>query len=245
MMLLLYILFAIWSILVFICYRSLPVPKQQESLPEDQKMPKKNTAFDILTRDTKLAVHESGHTVVGWLCTTTTQIPSVTIENANGGITMIYSFIIENTNTNINTNTNTNTNNAWCKLVIDLAGVAAESFVFGKPVQSKPAASDLSKALSKAKMLIGTKPPWDIPAIETSLPFEKMFTEITLKEAAVLKHGYAMAKRLITKHSVGYYRLVNTLLAKKTITEEDIKEALGSREAVKLWGRFSGKPSFL
>lgn len=191
-------------------------------------MPKKNTAFDILTRDTKLAVHESGHTVVGWLCTTTTQIPSVTIENANGGI-------IENTNTN----------NAWCQLVIDLAGVAAESFVFGKPVQSKPAASDLSKALSKAKMLIGTKPPWDIPAIETSLPFEKMFTEITLKEAAVLKHGYAMAKRLITKHSVGYYRLVNTLLAKKTITEEDIKEVLGSREAVKFWGQFSGKISFL
>lgn len=206
---------------------------EKDKIPEEHKMPeqiKKTEPKRSLAVEVTLATHEAGHTVVAWQCSGVTSVPSVTIEDKNGGITLIkYALDFAN---------------PWCLIAIDLAGLAAEFFASQKPVRSIASQNDLVEALHKVSDAKRTTCPWKF-VDGSSLPFEKMFPDISANEAAILKQCYVVAKKLIEKHSIEYYKLVSLLLQKKTISETNVTQVLGPRGRIALYGQLAREAKFL
>lgn len=191
----------------------------------------------IHTTETMIAAHEAGHTLTAWQCNLVDSVVTVTIithGSADGSV--LFNFKIGN-----------QTDYVWCHLVIFLAGIAGEIYSFDNiPIKAKAVATDLAKAKSLAKALINTQPPWNqSDTTQASLSFNKVFTKITSEEIAILNIAYTKAKELITKHNIIYNRLISALLTKKTLSDLDLIEVLGSRDGIRFWNKNFGKATFL
>ena len=206
-----------------------PAPKPLERQPADHSKVFANRA----------AVHEAGHTVTAWCCTLVHEVPEVTIEDEEGGVTRTWLY------------NHDSHESRWCDMVIFLAGMAAEIAAFGK-VKTRGCGPDIERALFQAKKIVDSgnlTPPWKSPSRKKSLEFEKMIHALDLQQAKVLSEGYRMAYSILEAHGNKFYKVVSVLLAKKTASAADIESVLGPRAFVKIMGVTVAagwlKPSFI
>jgi hypothetical protein len=121
----------------------------------------------------------------------------------------------------------------WCHTVILLAGMAAESMVYGK-TWSKGASLDLFSARSCAELLcskgVPPPPPWAPQWSGPVLPFAQIYVPpLSTQEQAVLELSYRYARSLLTRRDVEFYRLVSLLLHRRTMAGCEVGAVLGPR----------------
>lgn len=169
----------------------------------------------------RIAVHEAGHAVAAWSWTLAVNV-QVRTEKADGGGEVTYDRLIGNDPAAT----------LWGMLVIKLAGVAAELFVF-RVFRAKNAESDLAMALSIAGELVGIGAGERYARESCSFFFERVYSD-TLEpaELRVLNAAYLQAKALVVNHDVRYWRLVSLLLACGNVTEKQMETVLGTRAPV-------------
>jgi len=166
------------------------------------------------TRETKTAIHEAGHTIAAWFCTFIDDVKSARIE-ANGGEVRHSSSAF-------------GADFTWCRMVIALAGVAAEAKVY-KRWRSGEAKEDLMRVREFATKVVGTKPPWGV-LFAPPQGFESVYkSPLSSDESHVIRSAYAMARLLLDKHEIRLYRCAGLLLHRRKITSSDLTAALGSR----------------
>lgn len=171
----------------------------------------------------KIAIHEAGHFIIAWSCSHVTEITKAQINDYDGFVT--YYMINDGSN-----------DNAWCELVIAIAGVAAEVKTYGK-VASAPAKSDLEKALYLAHQL-GNYVPKNIPDIK-SLDFKSMFKNISDRECFLLSAAYRQAKEIIDNQKEKFYHVTVLLQNLKIIDESHVKQIMGTRAHITIIGLFA------
>jgi ATP-dependent Zn protease len=172
------------------------------------------------TDETKTAIHEAGHVIAAWFCTFVDDVKLARSEATGGEV----QYTVHDVNI---------ASVAWCRMVIALAGVAAEARVF-KRWRSIESRSDLNRARELCARVVGTKPPWE--ALEPAPQhFESAF-EATLSksEAEAIRHAYAMAKLLVQKHEIRLYRCAGLLLHRRVVSNTDLKAVFGSRTLIRV-----------
>jgi len=187
----------------------------------------------------RAAVHEAGHVVAAWCCTLVHQIGDITIEHKQGGLTAFWTIQKESSESH------------WCYIVILLSGMAAEMAAYGK-TRSGGCGPDLESALEKAKLIIksgDSTPPWSAPPRKYTPDFADMIVALDPERKRILTASYHMAHAILEAHGNDFYRVVTTLLTRKTASASDIESVLGPRAFVKLMGipvaRGWTKPTFI
>lgn len=207
---------AIWTLLVQFWHEK--TGKLKSSAPDASAMPSPTPLPD--TQDAKTAIHEAGHMVAAWFCTFIDDVKSARIA-ATGG-TVEYTVI--------------DTEFApvmWCRMVIALAGVAAEARVF-KRWRSIEARDDLRRARELSAYVVGTTPPWKALESKRHLVEAAYTPALSENEAEAIRHAYAMARLLVEKHEIRLYRCAGLLLHRRTLTSADLTAAFGRRAFIRV-----------
>lgn len=187
-------------------------------------------AASVDTQECRLAVHEAGHAVAAWCCTLVAEVTVATIEHKgkdwSGGL-VNYSYYGTDW-----------LEGRWCKLVIALAGVAAEAMVYSR-WRTSGSEIDLAQALAIAEDLAGVAggkidPPWrrlgGNEAAGSAPDLARAFkTKPSAAAAENLEEGYRMARRVLRSHGGAFFKVVSMLLAKKSTSKTDIEALLGKR----------------
>lgn len=180
------------------------------------------------TIDERTAVHEAGHLLISYYCSDVVKVTKCSIdvdESGNAITTGIWKL----------------DRNKWNELVVMLGGIAGELSLYNK-FRSGGASSDLMVARSLATDIINSNilPPWTTDDITVyNLPFSNMFTtELSIEEEIILNTAYNKSKSVLVVHQNLYIKLINLLLEKRTITEDDVEKILGSRFAIQFLGNF-------
>ena len=182
------------------------------------------------THETQAAIHEAGHTIAAWFCAFVADVKSVHIAvSTHGGASGETHY-----------QGDLSAHRAqWCYVVIALAGIAAEAKVF-KRWHAGKASTDLLRARELATSVVGTKAPWkalDAPEQRFELAYEPA---LTAGEVQTLRQAYVMARLLLDKHEVRFYRCAGLLLHRRKVSSTDLTAALGSRSFTKLAAMLSG-----
>ena len=182
----------------------------------------------------QIAVHESGHAVVAWCCTIVTRIAQAVV-GSDGGFVDYAIQPFDSSDVR------------WCKIVLCMAGAAAEITVFGK-IRSGESRSDLAEARSLTEGLIGkgdSTSPWRIKWVgPKSLPFAQIYVPtISPEEETILANAYVRAKELVQAHGDRFYALVTELMEKRILDEQDLERILHKRSFVQLVGMM--RPTFI
>lgn len=128
---------------------------------------------------------------------------------------------------------------AWCKMVVALAGIAAEAVTYGR-WRSGEAAFDLLTARTYAQHVLRTEPPWPGRPVPER-PFERAYSPaLTEEEAVVIRQAYAMARHLVVHHQVSLARAAGLLLHRHEVDQTDIELLLGNRALVRVAARPHG-----
>ncbi len=196
----------------------------EAEIPPEVRVP---GAASVDTQECRLAVHEAGHAGAAWCCTLVADVDLATLEHKNkeweGGL-VSYSFYgldwMED---------------RWCKMVITLSGVAAESMVYSR-WRTYGSGPDLTKALKIAESLASAtspvEPPWrrlgvaSGPAPNLARAFKTKPSHAAIEN---LEEGYRMARRVLRSHGGAFFKIVSMLLAKKSTSQTDIEAVLGKR----------------
>jgi hypothetical protein len=180
-------------------------------------------------------VHEAGHAVVAWHATGVRHITEVRLHDEGGGHVQLHYIVDESYGDDSDAS-------RWCRLAILLAGVTAETLVYGR-CQTRGAADDLVRARELAQRIYA-HPPWVDRAAPT-LCFDRMFYD--KPKGRVLDNlsiGYRMARRLLRARELPFYRVVGMLLARRVVRGTELSDVLGIRVftmVVGFWGpRFIG-----
>ncbi len=188
-----------------------------------------NQHLDALdTVECRLAVHEAGHAVTAWCCTMVTDV-SITIEAKGGGghVTwMMHGDGVDET---------------WHRLVIALAGAAAEAMIYKRSRPENSSKYDFGRAHEYAETIGNAPAPWSDPGGPT-ISFEKIYA--SPPSPAVRKNlesAYRMASHVIRAHGRDFYRLVSLLLAHRTVKEHDVTRILGHRAPIRLLAPFGAR----
>jgi len=119
----------------------------------------------------------------------------------------------------------------WRRLVIMLAGAAAEAQVFGGSIghyDDAQTAHDLSEELALRK--------FEAPAFEWSGPaFKLPIMDGSAKSIALTKTAFVAAWKIVEVFGLKFDRVVQLLLTRRTLRESDVEEVLGSRLASKFF----------
>jgi ATP-dependent Zn protease len=196
------------------------------AIPHELRVP---GAASVDTAECRLAVHEAGHAVAAWCCTLVSEVTIATIEAKDRGAGWDGGFV------NYTYYRTYWSSGDWCKMVIALAGVAAEALVYSR-WRSTGSERDLLQALEIAEGLVAKGAaehiPWqrlgETPGRAPDLG--KAFK--TRPPAAVaenLNEGYRMARHVLGSHGGAFFKVVSMLLAKKSTTRADMEQVLGKR----------------
>lgn len=192
--------------------------EHRDTLSRDQE----SAAIDTI--ECRMAVHEAGHAVAAWCCTMTTDV-SITIEAKHGGLVtwMMHGDGVDVT---------------WHRLVIALAGAAAEAMVYRRSRPEASAKDDFRAAREYAEAIGVALAPWEDPG-GPMISFEKIYAPPLSPDARKnLEAAYRMARHVIRAHGRDYYRIVSLLLAHRTVTERDVVRILGHRAPIRLLAPF-------
>ena len=159
----------------------------------------------------RTAIHEAGHLIVAWACSSVERVEEARIDAAGGHVRLVYRG-----------------RSLWSQLVVKLSGVAAETLVYSRG-PARDAKQDLLLSLGIATSLVGTEPPW--PALdEPYLNFVRLYdVPITVAEEVVLQRGYQMARRICRTHRSMLETMANLLLQRHEVTADDLTTALPCR----------------
>lgn len=182
----------------------------------------------IETEEIRTAVHEAGHVVVMWAHTSLLQINHATIDAPGGG-----GLVSHKNSTDCD-----DRDYGWCMTVVKLAGIAAETYVFGRS-HARNAREDLICARQHADQALGCEAPWELPDPKLSkVALGRAFRDpLTPDELRVLQYAYTTARFIIDGRRGAYYRLVSLLLTKRTISHGEIEEVLGWRGILNIYPR--------
>lgn len=176
----------------------------------------------------RIAVHEAGHAIAAWFCSSVFRIQSVVMDESGGGyVDYVISY-----------NKKDERPKYWCNLVIALAGVAAEVKIYST-VRSHPARLDLAYARQLAEKLSKTESdfPWYFDAAAPTLPFEEIYeTPLSNKENEILSNTYRYVSRLLLVRTKQHHKLVVYLLKHRQISEKQLCSLLGSRQLITAFG---------
>jgi ATP-dependent Zn protease len=179
--------------------------------------PRRQSRRPVDSNECRMAVHEAGHALVAWACSTVLDIHDVTIELKTGGHVHYRRWVKEEPDYH------------WCDGVVSLSGLAAELLVYAK-TKSKPAEKDLTDALAAVRQVGESRPPWGrLPTLIHPSFAPAFATRPSNAELAALGQCYSMARHVIVSHGDKLDRLVALLLTKRTVTEKEIESLLGGR----------------
>jgi len=171
------------------------------------------------TQEAKTAIHEAGLVVAAWFCTFVDEITLAQIHDEGGDVRHVVRGSSEAV--------------AWCRMVITLAGVAAEAHVYRR-WRSGESSFDLSRVREVARTISGTRPPWHTLRLAAHHGIDKAYAPpLTTSEADVIQAAYAMARHLLVRHEIRLYRTAGLLLHRRSITQADLVAALGSRTLIR------------
>lgn len=172
----------------------------------------------------RTAVHESGHTICAWLSAHVTRIEETVLLNDS-----VFRGRMQFVMTEVDSHTG-----MWDRIVVLLAGIAAESVVFGT-FRSMEASYDLTSARDLSILLVargrGPEPgatlcPWKTPSSQEELfDVSKVFRSIPegSEEAKILNACYQRAKHIIRDHDDVLRRMAHELFSKKKLTHQDVR----------------------
>ncbi len=175
----------------------------------------------------RAAVHESGHTLLGWFSLYAKNVQSVIIHGDGGGATHFASRIDRPAA-------------CWDMIVVVLAGVAAEMAVFGSG--GRGAKKDFETARTFAQKIIAEESarvpavcPWKHIKMDKSLDFRTVFSPAPSKrECEILRICYDRARSLLLTHCAVLDKLTAELDKKGSLTEADLLRLLGPRPWTRL-----------
>lgn len=182
----------------------------------------------LLTQEHYIAVHESGHALCAWSCRLVKEIDKVhTVMESRGGLThfTLYDF--------------DTVPGQWCDLVITLAGMAAEIKVYGR-THSGRSHGDLTRCFEIADYLAQANeltPPWKKTPTRTTLPFHKMFRQLSPTQRSIIDQAYDMAHLILHRYDDKFHHLIRVLLDKKNLGIPEVEDALGSKSMMRWFPR--------
>lgn len=183
-------------------------------------------------------IHEAGHALVAWHCTAVADVLSVNTKRSGDGALgghVTNAWLVNAPQPALD----------WCRLVVSLAGIAAEMMVIRR-ARSGPASEDLMSAAALCRSIVqagGVDPPWPAPR-DRRLAFERMFIEqLTEEELRVMRSGYAMARDLLGQRPIALARLLTLLIERPIVRGDDLRPALGPRPVAStaLWRTLSSE----
>jgi hypothetical protein len=169
----------------------------------------------------RASVHEAGHAVAAWLCTAVLAVHEVRVGHVRGE-PFGHVRLTERGSAE------------WCRLVIVLAGVAADQCIYRAKARSRPYASDLNQARALAAVLSGQAPPWSVEG--PTLPFTSLLEGLSDGERAVLDVGYRRAAALVRSHRNAVLHVASALAASGEVGQSKLEEMLGSRDMTRAIG---------
>ena len=174
------------------------------------------------TQEVKTAIHEAGLVVAAWFCTFVDEVSLAQIHSEGGEVTHVTSGTPDDIDV------------TWCRIVMSLAGVAAEAHVYRR-WRARESSYDLSRVRVFAKTVANTTPPWRKLKLPEHRGVDKAYTpELSQDEADVVRAAYAMARHLLVRHESRLYRTAGLLLHRRRVTQADLTAALGSRALIRL-----------
>jgi len=173
----------------------------------------------------RVATHEVGHLIALWACPFAIDIIEARVDERGDG-EVLWTFPSHDTK-----------NLLWSRLVIGLAGIAAELAVYGT-FRSGHSKADLSRAREVAEtlaMMGSVAPSWMADGPSPELPFEQVFAEpLRFNEIRLLQAAYGKARALILARPEVRDRLALRLAKTRRLSCEDIAAELGPRVTVAL-----------
>lgn len=172
----------------------------------------------LVATEMQTAVHEAGHLLAQWYDPFNVHIARAHVSGGNGAVAH-YAL-----------DANEPPVSDWNRACTNLAGIAAETVVFGK-FRSADSRGDLANAHARAVRLVAAHVPcvWQVRS-RTVIDFTKMWAEPPPREVAeVLRTCFCRAKDLITGDRVLFMRLVAALYAERILFAERIVRLCGPR----------------
>lgn len=195
-----------------------------------RKINKKPAANDKdIFEEYRTAIHESGHAVCAHSCTNIKDIKSVQ-DFGNGSGYIKYSF-----------HSLDSVEDWFSEVVISLAGITAETIVFGNG-RTSHSEVDLNKALRFAQS-ISFKESNFIPPLakDTVIDFSKYYYDhvnLTEHQKQILTSAYYTAKEIIKSHGPKFYELATFVQRNKIAYNSDVDRILGTRLMISFLGNF-------
>jgi hypothetical protein len=176
----------------------------------------------------RISLHEVGHTIACWSCSTVMKMDGTTMKAKHGGGLTQYSY-----------HPNDDVHTLWARLIISLAGIAAETKAFACSASTvRVNTPDMTNATNFAKQLVAANshsPDWTVRYDGPLHPFKDVL-DLTDAEENVMKLAEASAHDIIMAYGRRFDRLVDLLRAKKTIQEKDMEPILGDRRPI-IWAQ--------
>jgi ATP-dependent Zn protease len=174
----------------------------------------------FVTESLAIAIHESGHAVAAWCSTCTKSVDRISIDEPYGGIAQRTEA------------PGSGPDFHWSRIVIGLAGIAAEGLVIGKI--GRGSTVDLSKARKEAEDLVALGPkvacdiPWDAAFADgATLDISRMFHgQMDPVVRGILNVSYRQARRIVRLHHSAFERTVDALMAKRVLQGADLDAVL-------------------
>ena len=173
--------------------------------------------------------HEAGHAICAWWCTLVQNVKSIRIAPNYGHTHVIYHGEMDSDN------------GRWCRLVILLAGIAAERMA-GARVNPTESWKDMNDAYELAEKLAekwpAEDPPWPVEQIETgTLPFQSMYCPpLPAEQAEVMMLAYRSAKTILLAHENQLRAITQILETDRALSSERLTTILGERSMMRVYG---------
>jgi len=170
------------------------------------------------------AVHEAGHTIVSVFTAAAAPPRQVTVvprKNALGYMSK-----------DLNDRVSENKEGYLAEIAVAMGGRAAEEVVFGPNRVTSGAESDFAQATRIAEAMVSSfgfssMGPIHMKAREKGAVSEQTKSQVDEKIAAVLQERYQYALDLIRNKATEHKNLVEVLMKKETMSQEEIYQTLG------------------
>lgn len=172
-----------------------------------------------------IAVHEAGHLLAAWYCSSVVEIVEAVAEDTKGGV--LYSFLVTGSAIDL-----------WNQLVISLAGITAE-LMHVKVARATSSREDLRRSVELAEVLseqCNAKRAFPIDTTDndniTRMFFDNFSPDVRhLLEAAHLK-------TILVRTEPLFLRAVSAIMTGAKLNHKTIEGILGPRPTVKEDGGF-------
>ena len=174
----------------------------------------------------RVAYHEAGHTLVGWVLNSAVTVEKVSIVARGHALGLTWSLPIEDRRLKTRSQIEE-------EITAALAGLAAEMVVYDDP--SGGSQSDLIRATGLARQMVYDLGMSDLGPMFLGTPesgyvrehSEKITEQADLEVRRILEEADARARTVLSAYRSHLDQLVELLVAQETLEYEELKQALG------------------